>query len=53
MKKWLSGIQLFYLIFALAAVVSFGYSQARGIRLLNIFSGSLSSHSGPDGPDHK
>jgi hypothetical protein len=48
-----SGFQLLYIAFALAAVVSLGYSQARGMRLINAFSGSLSSHSGHDGPDHK
>jgi hypothetical protein len=53
MKKYLSGFQIFYLVFALALVVSFGITQARGLRLLNVFGGGISSHSGHDGPDHK
>jgi hypothetical protein len=53
MKNRIPILPLFYIAFALSLLVGFGYTQSRGIRLLNIFSGSLYSHSGHDGPDHK
>lgn len=55
MKNRFSGISLVYIIIALATLVSFGMAQSRGLRMLNLLSGSLTSNSGPDrsGPDHK
>jgi hypothetical protein len=54
MKNRLSGIPLFYLIFALGLIVTLGVTQARGMRLLNAFTGAgLTSQGHPDAPEHK
>lgn len=53
MKKRIPILPLLYIVFALSLLTGFGYTQARGIRLLNILSGSLYTHSSHDGPDHK
>lgn len=53
MKKRMSITQIFYIIFALGLLGSFGFGQYSGLPLLNLVTGSLHSQSIHDGPDHK
>ena len=53
MKNTSPRLFIAYLLIAMTLLTTMGLAQSRGMRLLNVFSGSLSSHSGHDGPDHK
>lgn len=53
MKNRLSVSQIIYVALALGVLGSFAYTQTHGLRLLNVFSGGISSHVGSDGPEHK
>jgi hypothetical protein len=53
MKKYVSGTQIFYLIFAFILLGTLGFGQYSGLPMLSILTGSLHSQSVHDGPDHK
>ncbi len=53
MKNTSPRLFIAYVVIALSLLTSMGIAQSRGMRLINVFSGSLSSHSGHDGPEHK
>lgn len=53
MKKRFTNLQIVYLVVATLTIGGFAFSQARGIRWMNVFSSGLTTHSGPGSPVHK